>query len=92
MHPFEDFAETFAHFLHIRDAVDTANNFGLVSTDDDAMKFGDLVRGTWIPLSTALNQINRSMGRRPLYPFRLADPVIEKLDFVAQLAAEAART
>jgi hypothetical protein len=90
MHPFEDFAETFAHFLHIRDAVDTANNFGLVKADDDSTMFGDLVRNTWIPLSTALNQINRSMGRRPLYPFRLADPVIEKLDFVAQLAAEVA--
>ena len=43
-----------------------------------------------MPLSTALNQINRSMGRRPLYPFRLADRVIDKLDFVAALAAEGA--
>ena len=90
MHPFEDFAETFAHFLHIRDAVDTANNFGLVGADDDTVQFGDLVRKTWIPLSTALNQINRSMGRRPLYPFRLPDRVIEKLEFVAKLAADAA--
>ena len=91
MHPFEDFAETFAHFLHIRDAVDTAHNFGLVAADDDDEgSFGDLVRDTWIPLSTALNQINRSMGRRPLYPIKLADRVIEKLDFVARLAADAA--
>lgn len=90
MHPFEDFAESFAHFLHIRDAVDTANNFGLIGADDDSVKFGDLVRNTWMPLSTALNQINRSMGRRPLYPFRLADRVIDKLDFVAALAAEGA--
>ncbi|MFL6088705.1 MAG: putative zinc-binding metallopeptidase [Aeromicrobium sp.] len=89
MHPFEDFAETFAHFLHIRDAVDTANNFGLISQDDDGMEFGDLVRRIWLPLSTALNQINRSMGRRPLYPFKLPDPVINKLDFVAELAADA---
>ncbi len=92
MHPFEDFAESFAHFLHIRDAVDTANNFGLIGADDDLVNFGDLVRNTWTPLATALNQINRSMGRRPLYPFRLADRVIEKLDFVAMLAAEAAPT
>jgi len=90
MHPFEDFAESFAHFLHIRDAVDTANNFGLIGADDDSTRFGDLVRNTWLPLSTALNQINRSMGRRPLYPFRLPDPVIEKLDYVATLAAETA--
>lgn len=91
MHPFEDFAETFAHFLHIRDAVDTANNFGLVGADDDTVMFGELVRNTWIPLSTALNQINRSMGRRPLYPFRLPDRVIEKLEFVAKLATSAAK-
>lgn len=89
MHPFEDFAETFAHFLHIRDAVDTANNFGLSGTDDDEVSFGDLVRKTWIPLSIALNQIMRSMGRRPLYPFRLDEPIIEKLDFVARLATTA---
>jgi hypothetical protein len=87
MHPFEDFAETFAHFLHIRDAVDTANNFGLINVDDDTERFGDLVRDTWIPLSVALNQINRSMGRRPLYPFRLPDRVIKKLEFVAELAS-----
>lgn len=86
MHPFEDFAESFAHFLHIRDAIDTAHAFGLIEVDDDTdLAFGDLVRHVWIPLSTALNQMNRSMGRRLLYPFRLADPVIEKLEFVARL-------
>jgi hypothetical protein len=85
MHPFEDFAETFAHFLHIRDAVDTAGNFGLIEVDDDSTEFGDLVRHTWIPLSTALNQINRSMGRSPLYPFVLPEPVLRKLEFVASL-------
>jgi hypothetical protein len=73
--------------LHIRDAVDTANNFGLINVDDDTERFGDLVRDTWIPLSVALNQINRSMGRRPLYPFRLPDRVIKKLEFVAELAS-----
>ena len=93
MHPFEDFAETFAHFLHIRDAVDTAHNFGLIGADDDedGVPFADVVRNTWMPLSTALNQINRSMGRRPLYPIKLADRVIEKLDFVARLVADAAQ-
>lgn len=91
MHPFEDFAETFAHFLHIRDAVDTAHNFGLSVADDRQVDFGTLVRGTWIPLSIALNQLNRSMGRRPLYPFLLPDQVIEKLEFVATLVAGAVR-
>lgn len=93
MHPFEDFAESFAHFLHIRDVIDTAHAFGLIAVDDDTdLAFGDLVRQVWIPLSTALNQVNRSMGRRPLYPFRLADPVIEKLEFVARLVGAGTMT
>lgn len=87
MHPFEDFAESFAHFLHIRDAIDTAHAFGLIAVDDEDVAFGTLVRHTWIPLSTALNQLNRSMGRKPLYPFVLADRVIEKLEFVARLVS-----
>jgi hypothetical protein len=37
---------------------------------------------TWLPLTYALNAINRSMGREDLYPFVLAPAVIEKLSFV----------
>ncbi|KRA38761.1 MULTISPECIES: zinc-binding metallopeptidase family protein [unclassified Nocardioides] len=87
MHPFEDFAETFAHYLHISDTCDTAAAYGLVSVDsagDD--RFRDLVRTVWIPLSVALNQINRSMGKDDLYPFVIPAPVLDKLDFVAGLA------
>lgn len=87
MHPFEDFAETFAHFLHITDTIDTAGAFGLATVNPEAFRsFRDLVTGVWVPLSIALNQINRSMGREPLYPFVIAGPVLEKLDFVASLA------
>lgn len=85
MHPFEDFAETFAHFLHIRDTLGTAEAHGLVAVS--AGSFADVVRDEWIPLATALNEINRSMGRRPLYPFVLPDPVVAKLQFVAALVA-----
>lgn len=86
MHPFEDFAETFAHWLHINDTVDTARSHGLLTVDPDAFSvFGDLVAGVWVPLATALNQINRSMGAEDLYPFVIPDPVLEKLEFVATL-------
>lgn len=86
MHPFEDFAETFAHFLHISDTVDTAQAFGLTTVNPEAFStFRDLVTGVWMPLSVALNQINRSMGREPLYPFVIAGPVLDKLEFVASL-------
>ena len=48
--------------------------------------FRDVVRGVWIPLSIALNMINRSMGKDDLYPFVIPPPVLDKLDFVASLA------
>lgn len=86
MHPYEDFAETFAHFLHIRDTIDTAKEQGLIVVDQRGFSsFRDLVGAVWIPLSTALNQINRSMGREDLYPFVIPPLVLDKLDFVASL-------
>ncbi|EFQ83165.1 hypothetical protein HMPREF0063_12374 [Aeromicrobium marinum DSM 15272] len=86
MHPFEDFAETFAHVLHITDTVDTAASYGLLAIDPSAFSsFRDLVTGVWVPLSTALNQINRSMGALDLYPFVIPPPVLDKLEFVASL-------
>jgi hypothetical protein len=39
----------------------------------------------WLELSYALNQINRSMGHKDLYPFVLAAPVIRKMAFVDHL-------
>ncbi|MCW2751655.1 MAG: hypothetical protein JWR83_2765 [Aeromicrobium sp.] len=88
MHPWEDFAETFAHYLHICDTIETASAHGLttVSSPSSFSAFRDLVTGVWVPLSIALNQINRSMGKGPLYPFVIPRPVLDKLDFVASLA------
>lgn len=84
MHPFEDFAETFAHYLHITDTIETAAAYGLTAVDPKAFSsFRDLVLGVWVPLSAALNQINRSMGRGDLYPFVIPEPVLDKLEFVA---------
>ena len=88
MHPFEDFAETWAHYLHIADTIETAREFGLATVAGVGAfsTFRDVVTGVWIPLSTALNQINRSMGKEDLYPFVIPAPVLDKLDFVATLA------
>lgn len=87
MHPFEDFAETWAHFLHICDTVESAGEYGLTPVNAGAFgHFRDLVTGVWVPLSTALNMINRSMGRDDLYPFVIPLPVLDKLDFVASLS------
>ena len=87
MHPFEDFAETWAHFLHIADSVETAGEYGLltVGSVDAFSHFRDLVTGVWVPLSIALNQMNRSMGKDDFYPFVIPAPVLDKLEFVASL-------
>lgn len=87
MHPWEDFAETFAHFLHICDTLHTASAYGLepVREVEGFETFTDLVNKVWIPMSVALNQINRSMGKDDLYPFVIAPAVIRKLQFVADL-------
>ena len=92
MHPFEDFAETFAHYLHINETIDNARQFGLTATAPATAfsSFRDVVVGIWIPLSIALNQINRGMGKEPLYPFAIPDDVIEKLEFVASIRPGAA--
>ncbi|MGZ0712131.1 zinc-binding metallopeptidase family protein (plasmid) [Coraliomargarita sp. W4R53] len=87
MHPHEDFAETWAHFLHIQDTVDTAISFGLIETPPARQAFRELVVKVWMPLTAALNVVNRSMGKDDLYPFVIAGPVLDKLDYVAELVA-----
>ncbi len=90
MHPYEDFAETWAHFLHMTDTIETAHIYGLARTSgpEDSPTFRAFVTDTWMPLSTALNMVNRSMGKADLYPFVIPDPVLDKLDFIASLRPE----
>ncbi len=99
-HAWEDFAETWAHYLHIIDTLETAGAFGLevhptVTTDPDLHadlavdpykpgNFDKLV-DAWLPLTFAMNSMNRSMGLNDLYPFILSAPVIDKLAFIHDL-------
>jgi hypothetical protein len=88
MHAAEDWAETFAHYLHIRDTLDTAAAFSFApaAATFERGVLGpsgfDTIIDMWLPLSFALNMINRSMGRQDLYPFVLAPPVLDKMRFV----------
>jgi hypothetical protein len=102
MHPAEDFAETFAHFLHIVDALAAVRDFDLTlrpaSPDSDPVAMASdpyaastaELAGTWPYFAFALNAVNRSMGKPDLYPFGLNPAVVLKLDFVNRLVAEAA--
>ncbi|MEE3851324.1 putative zinc-binding metallopeptidase [Gordonia sp. LSe1-13] len=91
MHPAEDYAETFAHYLHIRDTLDTAAAFAMAPAGStlESVLPGDVgfeqLIDWWLPLTWALNQINRSMGHPDLYPFVLPPAVLDKIRFVHNL-------
>jgi hypothetical protein len=85
-HPWEDWAETFAHYLHITDTLETAAQFGFASLPKraTAASHADIepIVAEWIELSVALNALNRSMGMPDAYPFAIAEPVKAKLSLV----------
>jgi len=85
-HPYEDWAETFAHYLHITDALETAAAFGMGR--GLAGPEGGWI-GEWGRLSVMLNELNRSLGTDDAYPFVIASPVAGRLRFIHQLIASA---
>ncbi|MFF0541683.1 zinc-binding metallopeptidase family protein [Nocardia thailandica] len=93
MHAAEDWAETFAHYLHIRDTLDTAAAFGFAPAGAtlDRPQVGragfDKIIELWLPLAWSLNMVNRSMGHPDLYPFVLPEPVLDKMRLVHDLCA-----
>jgi hypothetical protein len=93
-HPWEDWAESWAHYLHMSDMLETAAECGLSLTprsrDEPVLlrarsgtsePFERLI-SSWFPLTYILNNLNRSMGLADGYPFVLSTPVIAKLRFV----------
>lgn len=102
MHPWEDWAETWAHYLHMVDSVETAMWHGIVLQPDqpgrpageiiaartvDFSNFASIL-GAWLPLTVTLNSLNRGMGLPDLYPFVLSEGAIRKLQFVHKLIRE----
>ncbi|MHA3022225.1 zinc-binding metallopeptidase family protein [Mycobacterium sp. BMJ-28] len=96
--PVEDWAATFAHYLHIRDTMDTSAAFGFAPAGAtlDRKALGpsgfDTIIEMWLPLAWALNMENRSMGKQDLYPFVLPPAVLEKLRFIHTVVDEVANT
>lgn len=105
-HPWEDWAETWAHYLHLVDTMETAQDWGLAGPSAEQCGANgcadayhpasfEALMERWISLTMAINSINRSMGLRDLYPFVLSEVVKEKLAFVHKVIGErreAART
>jgi hypothetical protein len=99
-HPWEDFAETWAHYLHIVDTLEMARAFGMyvnpplarsgeleAAVDFQPYRAPDITTlvDTWLPLSNALNELNRTMGQPDLYPFILSPMIISKLGAIHDL-------
>jgi hypothetical protein len=105
-HPWEDFAETWAHYLHIVDTLEMADAFGVglnprldtggelraeINVDPYLAPDFSTIIDAWLPLTFALNSVNRCMGQPDLYPFILSPAVIHKLDFVHRLIRDGRR-
>jgi hypothetical protein len=94
MHPWEDWAESWAHYMHMTDALEMARACGLSlqpqRSDDPSLDTAEARQHTsfdemsrdWFALTYLLNNLNRSMGLADGYPFVLSQPVTEKLRFV----------
>lgn len=96
-HPWEDWAETMAHYFNIVDSLETASAFGVTSrpnhpsastmvitpceVTDPSATFDDLLH-TWFALTYVLNSLNRGAGLPDLYPFVLSETAVEKLRFI----------
>ena len=103
-HPWEDWAETWAHYLHMTDTLETAVECGRLvwpkRSDEPALKPNIAVVGKrpasfdqmierWFPLTYVLNNLNRGMGLQDAYPFVLSTPALDKLRFVHETVGTA---
>lgn len=102
-HPWEDWAETWAHYLHLTDTLETAVECGMSlrprRPDEPALKpdvevvgekrssFDQLIE-RWFALTYVLNNLNRGMGLLDAYPFVLSPGAVEKLRFVHEVVGD----
>jgi hypothetical protein len=97
-HPWEDWAETWAHYLHMVDTLETAAACGVSlrprRRDEPRLPIPpagtpaagfDALLESWFPLTYALNNLNRGLGLPDAYPFVLSAPAIDKLRFVHEV-------
>ena len=103
-HPLEDWAETWSHYLHIVDTVETAAECGLslqpqrpeepsLSRASPTVPSGnepfDRLIDSWFPIVYVLNHLNRGLGLADAYPFVWPDLAIGKLRYVHEVVQRA---
>ena len=102
MHPWEDWAETWAHYLHMVDLLDTRRSWkiSIEGLSDQPIgdqiaaqaqlseEFRDMVR-EWVPLTLLANSLSRSLGHADVYPFALSYRALQKMQFIHEVVGAA---
>ncbi len=81
VHPLEDWAECFAHYLHMIDTLETASTRQVIPAMAGSETIDQLL-ASWDSLAVTINELNRSLGLRDAYPFVVTSTVADKLRFV----------
>ncbi len=85
-HPWEDWAECWAHLLQINDTLETAVAIGLAVPE--VLDAGMRERARyWVDLAVRINLLVRSLDQPDPYPFVLGPVVIEKLTMIDKVIA-----
>lgn len=103
-HPWEDWAETWAHYLHMVDLLETAASYNMKLTipGEEDREIEDVVNPLetgrpafdtlveqWVPVTLLVNSLSRSLGQEDAYPFALSVGALQKLRYVHDVIQEA---
>jgi hypothetical protein len=103
-HPWEDWAETWSHYFHLMDTLETAYSFGIaiqplikddtaeqkvqISKDPYGLVDFSEIFNMWLPLTFAINSLNRSMGYDDFYGFLISPHIVGKLSFIHEICCK----
>lgn len=100
-HPWEDWAETWAHYLHMVDLLETAASYNTRLTVPGEEEIEEVINpfetgepdfealvDQWIPVTLLVNSLNRSLGQEDAYPFALSSGALAKLRFIHDLIVD----
>ncbi len=85
MHPWEDWAETFAFYLDMVSALDTAVHHGLMTLLPDCFKNMDTMVLEYQRLGLGLNEMSRTLGLIDMVPEVILKRTMQKLAFIYQI-------
>lgn len=93
-HPLEDFAECWAHYLHMVDTLQTAAEDGVSvgatrirNPFSDEATFDSMLED-WRAVTGVVNDLNRSLGLDDAYPFGMSKGTVAKLRYVRRLVGD----